>query len=74
MTKNKEKRGIPEDLVARFEGNNRQACLFCEATGMETLKDYSPTDIPKGFHCKAYRCYSCGRAWREIYKMEEIQP
>ena len=66
------KQTITYKMVSDFEANNRSRCLFCEAGGIESLEDYQPNDIPKGFYFQAFRCKACGRAWREITKFEEI--
>ncbi len=69
----KKREGITNEMITDFEGNDRQACIFCQATVMEALEGYTATDIPSGFYVKAFRCPICGRAWRKISKLEEIE-
>jgi len=67
------KQTITAEMISNFEGNNRSKCLFCEAHAIGLLEYYQPDDIPHGFYCMAYECYSCGKAWREITRLEEIE-
>ncbi len=67
-----ERQEITLQMISDYETKNRQACLFCGSFGAKEIEGYAPSDIPKGFYFNAYRCGSCGRAWREIMKLEEI--
>ncbi len=67
-----ERQAITLEMISNYESQQREVCLFCGSYATKLLEGYAPSDIPKGFYFNAYRCGSCGRAWREITKLEEI--
>lgn len=78
MTKGtmKKSAGVTGNMIAEYEGNNRQSCLFCGREGIGFLDpqrfDYSKIELPKGFSCTVWQCQECFRAWAEITKFVEV--
>jgi len=64
---------VTVDMIADYEANNRQVCIFCENEEMAIVSEYVAKDIPEGYVVKVFECSACGRMWREITKVEEIE-
>jgi hypothetical protein len=64
---------VTGDMVAAYEANNRQVCIFCENEEMAAVSDYLTDGIPEGYSYQVFECAKCNRMWREITKIEEIE-
>lgn len=65
---------VERKLIEDYEANNRDGCLFCGIDGGGLfLEGVVWNDVPKDCYALAFECSKCGKAWREIIRIEEIK-
>ncbi|MEJ2724397.1 MAG: hypothetical protein P8175_07085 [Deltaproteobacteria bacterium] len=65
---------VKRTLIEDYEASNRGRCLFCKMDdGGLFLEGAVWNDVPKDCYVWAFECSACGKAWREIIRIEEIE-